>query len=165
MNPAEQSFPSTSLAGMLAAVSCRLARDGLEWTLDLVGVDPGDAVELATESHRVCNVTTSVRMLQDDVASIRTPSRDQLLCVGGNLLRNHVRSRIDARRCDVTAPEVDFMHHLLARSGTFAIRPIETEVYSTWVDIGISTSPDVDGTPADLSLIYDLISHTWHADF
>ena len=165
MKPAEQFVPTTSLAGMLAAVSCRLARNEGEWNLHLVGFEPRDAVELATEVRLAYDVTTSVRMLDDDTAGIRARSRDHLLLVGGNVLRNHVRSRLAARRFDVTSPETDFMHHLLARSGTFAIRPIETEVYSTWVDVGVSTSPEPVGKPADVSLIYDLISNTWHADF
>lgn len=165
MKPAEQSVPKTSLAGMLAAVSCRLARNESEWNLHLVGFDPRDAVELATEVRLAYDITPSVRMLDEDTVGIRARSRDHLLLVGGNVLRNHVRSRLAARRFDVTAPETDFMHHLLARSGTFAIRSIETEVYSTWVDVGVSTCPEAAGKPADVSLIYDLISNTWHADF
>ncbi|HBZ96620.1 MAG TPA: hypothetical protein DEO57_02105 [Phycisphaerales bacterium] len=165
MKPVEQPVPTTSLAGMLAAVSCRLDRDAGGWNLRLSGFDPGDAVELATDVRRTYDITPSVRMLGADATGIRARSRDDLLRVGGNVLRNHVRSRLDARQCGVTAPETDFMHHLLARSGAFAIRPIETEVYSTWVDVGISTSPDAAEQPADLSLIYDLVSNTWHADF
>ncbi len=167
----EPQSESSSLAGMLATVSCRL--DGSEggWTLDVVGLAPAAAIELVERSCRLSEAPTDLpsvsttRLVAGELVSIRTRSRDQLLLVGAHVLRNQVHTHLGHRQVDVSAPELDFMHHLMERSGTLSIRPIETEVYSTWVDVGVSTCPERRMQPADLSLIYDLISGTWHAEF
>ncbi|MEE2719102.1 MAG: hypothetical protein VX727_04890 [Planctomycetota bacterium] len=156
---------TSSLAGMLSTIACRLAADGAGWRLDLIGFPPEDIVDLINESNRTHGDGRCTAAPDGDVVSIRERSRDALLLVAGHVLRNHVRSRLDHRRPGLECPEVDFMHHLLARTGTFSIRRIETEVYSTWVDIGVSTRPDGSAKPADLSLIYDLVSNTWHTEF
>lgn len=51
---------------------------------------------------------------------------------------------------------------LLSVSGTMTIRPIETEVFSTFIDIGISTDGDDETLPANRALIYDIFSDSWH---
>ena len=139
--------------------------------LDLVGLEPAVAIELVERACRSLKTplnlpsVSTTRVVAGEVVSIRTRSRNQLLLVGAHVLRNQVQSRLGHRQVDVSAPELDFMHHLMERSGTLSIRPIETEVYSTWVDLGVSTCPERRMQPADLSLIYDLVSGTWHGDF
>lgn len=176
MNPLEHPLHdplpgSTSLAGMLAAVSFRLDRSGDAWTLDLVGLEPAVAVELveatcrSLESSSNPDSVATTRPITGDVVSVRARSREQLLLVGAHVLRHHIQSSLGTRQIEVAVPESDFMHHLMERSGTLSIRPIETEVYSTWVDMGVSSSRERRARPADLSLIYDLVSGTWHGDF
>lgn len=65
----------------------------------------------------------------------------------------------------IASPEPGLIARLTDRRDEFLVRPIETEVYSTSVDIGITHHDDA-GTvlPADLSLIYDVYSNTWHGD-
>lgn len=110
-------------------------------------------------------VVSSVEVLPSGAVSIQTRSREQLLLVAAHVLRSHVKIGINPRQVNVTHPEIDFMHHLLGRSGNFTVRPIETEIYSTWVDIGVSTCPERSMKPADQSVIFDFISSTWHGDF
>lgn len=116
---------------------------------------------LATETRTV----SAVRQLDGGGVSIRARSRDQLLLVAAHILRSHVKASIKPRGQDVTHPELDFMHNLMDRSGSFNLRSIETEVYSTWIDVGISTRPEPGLKPANQSVIFDFISGTWHGDF
>ena len=110
-------------------------------------------------------VVSSVEVLPSGAVSIQTRSREQLLLVAAHVLRSHVKVGITPRHVNVTHPEIDFMHHLLGRSGSFTVRPIETDIYSTWVDVGVSTCPERSMKPADQSVIFDFISSTWHGDF
>lgn len=64
----------------------------------------------------------------------------------------------------VPAPDAGLLVPLFEQSGEIAVRPIETDVYSTAVDVGIATSPLESPRPADASLIYDLHATTWHGD-
>ena len=62
----------------------------------------------------------------------------------------------------VSPPDLGLVDSLLERSGTISIRPIETEIFSTFVDVGVSTSgPD---QPADSMMIYDIHSDSWHGE-
>ena len=45
-----------------------------------------------------------------------------------------------------------------------AIRPIETEVYPDFVDLGLVLPETDEIGPASSSMIYDRRSRTWHAD-
>jgi hypothetical protein len=63
---------------------------------------------------------------------------------------------------DVAAPEVHQVERMLDVSGTISMRAIETDVYSTFVDVGASTATEPFTQPADVSLIYDVPSNTWH---
>ncbi|MDY7107396.1 MAG: hypothetical protein SYC29_02050, partial [Planctomycetota bacterium] len=62
------------------------------------------------------------------------------------------------------APEPTLIGRLLDRTGRMTVRPIETEVYSASIDVGVSTSSNGELRPADGSLIYDIPSNTWHGD-
>ena len=62
----------------------------------------------------------------------------------------------------VALPDLGLVDSLLERSGIISIRPIETEIFSTFVDIGISTSGPTE--PADSMLIYDIHSDSWHGE-
>ncbi len=54
------------------------------------------------------------------------------------------------------------VQRLLECTGSICVRPIETQVYSTSIDIGVSTQRCTADVPADQSLIYDRPSASWH---
>ena len=65
----------------------------------------------------------------------------------------------------VSSPDLGLVDSILHRTGYISIRPIETEVFSTFIDVGISTNngsgiPE----PADSMMIYDLHSDSWHGE-
>ncbi|UCD74106.1 MAG: hypothetical protein JSV91_09985 [Phycisphaerales bacterium] len=63
---------------------------------------------------------------------------------------------------EFSRPEYWQLERLLSLTGALTVRPIETEIFSTSIDVGISTDPDGRPRPADRSLIYDIFSRTWH---
>lgn len=96
---------------------------------------------------------------------------------GGDSVLAHVRNYDDALTLVGTAisqyatallgefvspPELGLVDSLLERSGTISIRPIETEVFSNFVDVGISTNGP--SKPADSMMIYDIHSDSWHGE-
>jgi hypothetical protein len=62
----------------------------------------------------------------------------------------------------VNAPDIGVMDALLHKTGTLSIRPIETEIFSSFVDVGISTGTPSE--PANTAIIYDIHSDSWHCD-
>lgn len=60
------------------------------------------------------------------------------------------------------APQPWQIERLIDLTGTLTIRPIETQQFSTSIDVGINTSKERFTRPADRSLIYDIPSNTWH---
>jgi hypothetical protein len=61
-----------------------------------------------------------------------------------------------------SCPDLGLVDSILHRTGYLSIRPIETEVFSTFVDVGVSTSGC--NEPADSLMIYDIHSDTWHGE-
>ena len=62
----------------------------------------------------------------------------------------------------IAHPDLGLVDSILHRTGTISIRPIETEVFSSFMDVGISTLDPL--TPSDTTLIYDIHSDSWHGD-
>jgi hypothetical protein len=62
----------------------------------------------------------------------------------------------------VSPPDLGLVDSLLERSGIISIRPIETEIFSSFIDVGISTSGPSE--PADSMMIYDIHSDSWHGE-
>ncbi len=62
----------------------------------------------------------------------------------------------------VSTPDLGLVDSLLSRTNCISLRPIETEIFSTFVDIGVSTTEHTE--PVDISTIYDIHSNTWHGD-
>jgi hypothetical protein len=62
----------------------------------------------------------------------------------------------------VSPPDLGLVDSLLVKTGFLSIRPIETEIFSTFVDVGISTNGGTN--PADSMMIYDIHSDSWHGE-
>ena len=62
----------------------------------------------------------------------------------------------------VSPPDLGLVDSLLERSGIISIRTIETEIFSSFIDVGISTSGPSE--PADSMMIYDIHSDSWHGE-
>jgi hypothetical protein len=99
----------------------------------------------------------------DDAVTAELRSRDQALIMVAENLRHYLAALCDRPAQGFEAPPAALMHELLQRRG-LTIRPIETQVYSTFIDIGVCLGAEEPSKPADRSLIYDLPSRSWHGD-
>ena len=99
-----------------------------------------------------------------DVLVLRTDDQDVALHAAGELFREHVHRTSSRPRERIARPDAGLMHAILGISGTVSIRPIETQCYSTWIDVGINTCPSRSIRPGDCSVIYDTVGNSWHGD-
>ncbi len=84
---------------------------------------------------------------------------DEALLLVANALAQYVGSIM---KTNVSIPDLGLVNALFEQSNLLSIKPIETEVYSTFIDIGISESDGSD--PASMAAIYDIYSDSWHCD-
>ena len=91
-------------------------------------------------------ISAHVRQYDDALALVAEAFRQY----AGNLLS-----------CSVSAPDFGLVSTLFERCESISVRPIETEIFSTFLDIGISTSIE---SAAEQTLIYDIHSDSWHGD-
>jgi hypothetical protein len=97
-----------------------------------------------------------------------TRTRKQAVQLVSENFRHYLAAIRDQPFDEFGSPESWQLERLLEVSGSLVVRPIETDVYSNSIDVGISTAvaggddeaPEIG--PADKSLIYDLPSRTWH---
>jgi hypothetical protein len=60
------------------------------------------------------------------------------------------------------SPELWQLERLIGVTGSLTVRPIETQAFSTSIDVGVNTARERFSQPANRSLIYDIPSNTWH---
>lgn len=96
---------------------------------------------------------------------VTSRNEEDILRFVADSLRHYLASVRNVAAATLAAPDLGLVHALLDRSGQITVRPLETEVYSTAIDVGVSTGDQHGGMrPADQSLIYDIHSDTWHGD-
>lgn len=59
-------------------------------------------------------------------------------------------------------PDLGVMDAMLHKTGTLSIKPIESEVFASFVDVGVSTTEG--NERANTSMIYDIHSSSWHCE-
>lgn len=152
---------ATGLLGMLSAARVVLV-------LIEGPIEPRDAAAieravLRGDSPLDVELRARLALFVEDDRAVTLHVRDRMdaaRLVGANL--RHYLAAVMQRSAHVIAePQVEQVQRLLDRSGVLAIRPIETEVSSGSIDVGISTGGERYG-PADASLIYDRPSDSWH---
>jgi hypothetical protein len=130
-------------------------------------IEPRDAAAMAravaaerspleVEMRAVAGVEVSESLVS---AELRT--EEQALVVVGENLRHYLAALCDRPAHRFAAPHLPLLHELMESDG-FTIRPIETQVFSTFIDIGVCPTADEPTQPASRSLIYDLPSDSWH---
>jgi hypothetical protein len=78
--------------------------------------------------------------------------------------RHYLAAITDRPAESFAAPELGQVAGLLEVSGALTVRPIETSVQGESIDIGVSTAVERFTKPANMSLIYDRPSNSWHAE-
>lgn len=139
-------------------------------TLVRVGgaVEPADALAIRAAvlagRHPVLadfRVTHVLRLVDDRVSTFETFEEDMAILIVADNLRNYVAALLDTDVDTIGWPRPSMIQRILSVSGAFRVRPIETQQFGSFVDIGICTSRD-ESSPARQSLIYDIPSGSWH---
>jgi hypothetical protein len=133
-------------------------------------IEPGDVRAIATARAAGASALTAdlrasvtVRIDRDRMVTVEARDESDALIFVAERLRRYVAALRDQPIEEVARPDLELVDRILYRTGSIQIRPIETEVYSTAIDIGIVTSTSTLG-PADTSLIYDVYANSWHGD-
>ncbi len=145
--------------------------DGLVAVLVDGPIEPADAeaIDLALRAGETplkadCRAVAAMRIVKDRAVAIETRTRRQAAVFVADNFRQYLAALRDRPADDFSSPETSLIEDLLLRTGRLAVRPIETEVYSTSIDVGVSTISNGEIRPADGSLIYDITSDTWHGE-
>lgn len=138
-------------------------------------IEPRDADAIARAAERGQNplavefrAIAAMTVDDDRHITLETRTRQQSVQLVAENFRHYLGAVSDRPFDEFGSPEPWQVERLLEVSGSLTVRPIETDVFSTSIDVGISTAaPDhPDGEPesgpADQSLVYDLPSRTWH---
>jgi len=125
------------------------------WCVDISSLSPCTSLtdsareDLLEESAILCSEAKSTMFEEYDDALEHIASL--FAQYGSSVLGEHV-----------SPPDLGLIDRLLERTNRLAIQSIETEVYSTFIDVGIATGTQEE--PADTTAIYDIFSDTWHSD-
>jgi len=106
----------------------------------------------------------AMQVRHDRAIVLQTRDIDQAAAFVAEDFRHYLAALRDQPSEKFAAPELALVERMLDRTGRITVRPIETEVYSTSIDVGISTSSNGELRAADGSLIYDIPSNSWHGD-
>jgi hypothetical protein len=82
--------------------------------------------------------------------------------MAATLLQFHAADAVGRRVSDVSQPELDVVAALLGPSG-LALRGLETDVFPSFLDIGVSDA-DHEAAPAMRSVLLDRVTGAWHTD-
>ena len=145
----------------------------IAWAVQINGpieVEDAQAIQRAWERgdcllEAEIRALASVEVKANGVLVLQSRDEDTVLRAAGEVLRTHVAAQRGQDVAGIAPPDPGLVHGLLRTSGSLALRPIETEIYSTWVDVGISTCPTGTAKTADTSVIYDVVGNSWHGDF
>jgi hypothetical protein len=104
----------------------------------------------------------AIEVLGDRSIVLHARARATTLALIAENFRHYLAAVCNSPAAVFGVPEQWQLERLLDESGALTIRPIETQRFSTSIDVGINTTRERFSKPADRSLIYDLPSHTWH---
>lgn len=109
-----------------------------------------------------CRAVAAIEVGLDRVVRLVTRKREDGIRLVAENFRHYLGALRRRSHEEHAPPELWQLERLFDISGMLTVRPIETEMFSTSMDIGISTAGADISQPADESLIYDLPSDTWH---
>ena len=105
-----------------------------------------------------CRMQSMIASTEQGGIKAYVREKDDALALVAEAFRQYASNLLN---CNASIPELGLMATLFERGDEVSVRPIETEMFSTFLDIGISSS--IEGA-ADQVLIYDIHSNSWHGD-
>lgn len=106
----------------------------------------------------------ALEVLGDRSLVLHTREREVAVNIVAQNFRHYLAALRDKPAESFAAPELNQVDALLHVSGAITVRPIETTVQGASIDVGVNTSLDRFSRPANLSLIYDVPTNSWHAE-
>ena len=104
-----------------------------------------------------CRMQSMIASTDQGGISAHVREQDDALALVAEAFRQYASNLLNS---SVSAPDLGLMATLFEQGDEISIRPIETELFSTFIDIGIA-SPTKN---VESALIYDIHSDTWHGD-
>ena len=105
-----------------------------------------------------CRMQSMIASTEQGGIKAHVRDKDDALALVAEAFRQYASNLLN---CTASIPELGLMATLFERGDEISVRPIETEMFSTFLDIGISSSIE---SAADQVLIYDIHSNSWHGD-
>ena len=116
----------------------------------------------ASALHADLRASAAMHVIRDSVITLHTRDLEQAHRLVAENFRQYLAALLNKPVSEIDAPQPWQIERLMSETNELTVRPIESEVYSTFVDIGIATTPNGSSGPAARSLIYDRPSDTWH---
>ena len=104
-----------------------------------------------------CRMQSMIASKDQGGISAHVREQDDALALVAEAFRQYASNLLNS---SASAPDLGLMATLFEQGDEISVRPIETELFSTFIDIGIA-SPTKN---AESALIYDIHSDTWHGD-
>ncbi|MAT81211.1 MAG: hypothetical protein CMJ29_06145 [Phycisphaerae bacterium] len=127
-----------------------------------------DAIERAVVSSSSlmdADIRAAASVLnRSGLVEVQGRSNRPLLAVIAEMLRNFLAEALQCPAADIPLPESDIIDSIMSWTGRLAMRPVETDIYPDFVDLGIVLPETDEIGPASSSIIYDRRTQTWHAD-
>ena len=132
-------------------------------------IDPRDAkaIDAAVDAERSpltaeLRAVIALEVMGDRSIVVHCRDRNVALGVVAENFRHYLAALRNRPAHAFAAPEAWQLERLFEGTGILTVRPIETQSFSTSIDVGINTEKERFGKPANRSLIYDIPSNTWH---
>ena len=104
----------------------------------------------------------ALEVLGDRNVVLHCRTRRMALALVADNFRHYLAALTGKCAARYSGPQHWQVERLLDETGVLTVRPIETELMATSVDVGVNTSRQRFDQPANRSLIYDIHSDTWH---
>lgn len=132
-------------------------------------IEAGDvqAIERAIEKNQSplqaeLRAVAAIEVMGDRSVVLHCREKTQALTVVAENFRHYLAALRNRPMDEFAAPDPWQIERLLSVTGLMTIRPIETQIFSTSIDVGVNTAQERFNQPADQSLIYDIPSNSWH---
>lgn len=132
-------------------------------------VEPRDAQVInktieAGRSPLLCELRAmaALEVIGDRNVVLHCRSHAQALTMAAENFRHYLAARLEKPMSKFSAPQPWHIERLLDETGMLTVRPIETQIFSTSIDVGVNTTRERFDQPANRSLIYDRPSDSWH---
>jgi hypothetical protein len=133
-------------------------------------IEPYDALAIdraAAAGHSPLDVeiraSAYMRVVDDECVTLHVRDKSHALALVAENMRHYLAALTGRPLSGFDAPPLWQVERVLGITGEISVRGLETALYTTWIDVGVSTRRSGEPErPAERSLIYDLPSDTWH---